>query len=80
MNENQRKQQIETKRNELDMKVYLTMEEKQKAIVLQKEQHNLLRMERIKTVERIQRQNEYHKMQIKKKIAEDNMRSKALKD
>jgi hypothetical protein len=34
LNEQQRKQQIETKRNELDMKVYITMEEKQKEILL----------------------------------------------
>ena len=32
------------------------------------------------TVERIQRQNEYHKMQIQAKIEQDNMKSKALKD
>lgn len=76
----QRKQQIQAKRNEIDIKVYQTMEEKNKKQILKKEQENLKRIERIRTVERIQRQNEYHKKKIEQKIQLDNMKAKALKD
>lgn len=39
----------------------MTAEEKQQEQLLSKEQNNLKRMERQKTVERIMRQQEYHK-------------------
>jgi len=50
------------------MKVAMTMEEKNAHLAIIKEQNNLKRMERILTVDRIQRQNEYHRDQIKAKI------------
>ena len=62
------------------MKVAMTMEEKNAHLAIIKEQNNLKRMERILTVDRIQRQNEYHRDQIKAKIQQDNMKTKALKD
>ena len=71
--------EIERKRNELDFKVYMTMEEKQKQLTLKKEYENLKRKDRVKTVERIQRQNEYQKSKVQRKIELDNMRSLALK-
>ena len=46
---------------------------------MKKEYENLKRKDRVKTVERIQRQNEYQKSKVQRKIELDNMRSLALK-
>jgi hypothetical protein len=53
MSEQARKHQIEAKRNEQDIKVYQTMDEKKNVLTIKKEQKNLERMDRVRTVERI---------------------------
>lgn len=54
-NEEFKKHQMLAKRNEQDYKVAMTMDEKQRQLLLLKEQNNLKREDRQKTVERIQR-------------------------
>ena len=60
---------------EQDLRVYETMEEKSRQTMIQKEANNLKRQDRVKTVERIMRQNEYHKDQIQEKILRDNAKA-----
>lgn len=67
-NELSRKKQIEAKRREVDYKVQVTFEEKHKSLLLKKGMDDTIREDRQKTVERIQRQQEYHRNQIQKKI------------
>ena len=74
-NEADRKNQILQKRNEQDFKVQMTMESKLRNQLISKEQNNLKREDRQKTVERIMRQNEYHKMQIKARIRKDDQKT-----
>jgi hypothetical protein len=76
----QRKQQLEQRRNHQEAKVAVTMDEKARLQVLSKEQNNLQRIDRQKTVERIMRKNEYQQEQIKRRIQQDDMRAQALKD
>ena len=78
--EQQKKNQIEAKRMEQDLRVYETMEEKSRQTMISKEANNLKRQDRVKTVERIMRQNEYHKDQIQEKILRDNAKAQAIKD
>ena len=78
--EQQKKNQIEAKRMEQDLRVYETMEEKSRQTMISKEANNLKRQDRVKTVERIMRQNEYHKEQIQEKILRDNAKAQAIKD
>lgn len=47
--------------------------------MLQKEEQNLSRKQKLDTVERIMRANEYKKQQIMNKIAQDNERCEELR-
>ena len=78
--ERQKVNQIQMKREEQDLKVYETMEDKSRQIMIQKEANNLKRQDRVKTVERIMRQNDYHKDIIQEKIERDNAKAQAIKD
>ena len=56
-----------------------TMEDKVRQQILVKEQNNLKRQDRQRTVERIQRRNDYHKEQIKARMHEDDRKTINLK-
>ena len=61
------------------MKVERTMAEKGKSFIIKKEQEDLKRQDRKRTVERIQRQQEFQKEKVEQKIQQDNMRAIAIK-
>lgn len=63
-----KKMSIENKRKLLDDKVEQTMAMKGKSFLIKKEQEDLKRQDRKKTVERIQRQQEFHKEKVEQKI------------
>ena len=72
--------QIEQKRKQTDMKVAMTFEEKRKSQMIKKGMEDTIREDRQKTVERIMRQQEYHRNQILKKIEQDDKKSMSLKN
>lgn len=47
--------------------------------MMKKNEQDTIREDRIKTVERIQRKQDYHRQQIQKKIERDNKKSQDLK-
>lgn len=55
MNESKKKAQIELNRQKMDEKVAKTIEDKSNQYLIKKEENKLQRIERQKTVERIQR-------------------------
>ena len=64
MNEEQRKQQIQSKMTEIENKHQTMNEERLQAILVRKEQENLKKLERIRAVQRMQRQKEHEKEQM----------------
>lgn len=70
---------MQRKRQELDYKVEMTMDQKSKQLMVTKVQQDTIREDRVKTVERIQRKQDYHRQQIMKKIEKDNKKSQDLK-
>ena len=64
---------IENKRKILDEKVEQTMAMKGKSFLIRKEQEDLKRQDRKKTVERIQRQNEFHKESLEDRSNQVNL-------
>lgn len=58
----------------------MTFEEKRKSQMLKKGMEDTIREDRQKTVERIMRQQEYHRNKILQKIEQDNAKSMSLKN
>jgi len=58
----------------------MTFEEKRKSQMLKKGMEDTIREDRQKTVERIMRQQEYHRSKILQKIEQDNAKSMSLKN
>ena len=57
----------------------MTFEEKRKSLMIRKNMEDTIREDRQKTVERIQRQQEYHRNKIQMKIEHDDRKSMNLK-